>query len=176
MVSFQEWFKLRQCLSIATYQWDTVPHCVTVTVLRRRNACPPRIEVWRQAHSISIHLQTPDCVQVNKASLSLRYSPEAGHGEHGKSKSEPWRWSVLKPEANVERVYIGMMWSNLRDRVTTRAAEFCKRWSLQMVHAGSPYMSALQQSSLLVTNACTKVSAAFYGRTLSTWAMFLSWV
>ena len=37
-------------------------------VLRRQNACLPRIEVWRQARSIPVHLQTADSVQVNKAS------------------------------------------------------------------------------------------------------------
>ena len=75
-------------------------------VLCRRNACLPRIEVWRQAQSITVYLQTADCVQVNKASLSLRYSLEPGHGQRGRSKSEPWRWSVLKPEASVGRAIL----------------------------------------------------------------------
>ena len=79
----------------------SVGNCSTVMVLCRWNTCPLRIEVWRQAQAITVHLQTAGCMQVNKASLSLWYSPGLGHGERGKSKSEPWRWSVSKPEANV---------------------------------------------------------------------------
>ena len=62
------------------------------------------------------------------------------------------------------RLRIGVMCADFLVLVTRRAAAFCTRWSFCSWVFGRPYSSALQQSILDVTNACTSCSAALWDR------------